>query len=159
MLRAINVAGHNKVTMADLQRRFTDLGYTDVRTYLQSGNVVFTSPKADPVAIEHGLDLGVKVILRTAAELAGVIRRNPFADMSKVLVTFLDADPAGGVVVPASEPDEWKLSGHEVFLYCPNGYGRSKLNNHFWERRLRVTATTRNWATVTKLAELAAAVG
>ena len=171
MLRGINVSGRNKIKMPDLQALFVGLGHGDVTTYIQSGNVVFTSSAKGAPALESaitariardfGLDVGV--VLRTKAELAKVIAANPYvrggADLSKLHVTFLGAKPEAALVHAldghTSPPDEFEVVGREVFLHCPGGYGNTKLNNAFWERKLKTSATTRNWNTVTKLLELA----
>ena len=111
------------------------------------------------IARDFGLE--IPVVLRTKAELAKVIAGNPFAgaDLAKVHVTFLAQKPDAGLVRTldghTSEPDEFRVLGREIFVYCPAGYGTTKLNNAFFERRLKTAATARNWNTVTKLFELA----
>jgi uncharacterized protein (DUF1697 family) len=169
MLRGINVSGRNKIKMSDLHALFEGLGHTAVTTYIQSGNVVFTSPARaaslatdieQRIARDFGFD--VPVVLRTKSELSKVIAANPFAkaDLAKVHVTFLAKQPDAALVRALrdheSPPDEFRIVGREVYLHCPAGYGNTKLNNTFWERKLRVGATTRNWNTVTKLLDLAA---
>ena len=161
LLRGINVGGRAKVAMADLRAVFESLGFDDVRTYIQSGNVVFGSSKTvDAAAVEKRIaaEMGVEptVLLRTAKEMATVAEGNPFADTDGLHVTFLAAKPKGTVEVPEGQPDELAVVGREVYLRCPNGYGRTKVNNTFLEKQLGVPATTRNWKTVTTLAELAA---
>jgi uncharacterized protein (DUF1697 family) len=173
LLRAINLGSRNKIAMADLRKLFEALGAEDVTTYVQSGNVVFKSPlrsaskltRAIEGRISRDLGLDVRVLLRTGPQLAKVVDGNPFAkgapDAATLHVTLLaerpgaasvrDLDPAAG------QPDEFRVVGQEVYLHCPNGYGRSKLTNAYFEQRLSVAATTRNWKTVTKLAELASA--
>jgi uncharacterized protein (DUF1697 family) len=172
MLRGINVGGRAKVAMAELRQLFADLGHTDVQTYIQSGNVVFATRAArERVAVDLeqriGADLGVDVtvVLRTAQDLARIVAKNPFvgrgADPSTLHVTFLagaaGSGAAGRLDAPDAGPDELIVAGRDVYLHCPNGYGRTKLNNTFIERRLGARATTRNWRTVTKLLELASA--
>jgi uncharacterized protein (DUF1697 family) len=170
MLRAVNVTGYNKVKMPELKALVEGLGHTEVATYLQSGNVVLTG-KGTAASIEEELeralrgDLGVKVkvLVRTAGELSKVAGANPFlrkaADTKALHVTFLASAPAAAKVkaVPddAGRGDEFRVAGREVYLRCPDGYGRSKLNNAFWEKRLAVEATTRNWNSVVHLLELA----
>jgi uncharacterized protein (DUF1697 family) len=169
LLRGINLGARNKVSMADLRELFAGLGAEDVQTYVQSGNVVFRSSKSAAAlskAIEKGLSdtLGVKarVMLRTKAQLAKIEAGNPFAarqpEPTKLHVTFLDETPdrarVRGLDGTEFEPDEFRVAGTEVYLHCPHGYGRSKLSNAFFEKQLGVDATTRNWRTVTKLAEL-----
>jgi uncharacterized protein (DUF1697 family) len=169
MLRGINVGGKNKIKMSDLQALFVGLGHAVVTTYIQSGNVVFTSGAKSAAAVTAAIEQRivrefgseVSIVLRTKAELAKVIAGNPFAvgDLAKVHVTFLAQKPEAPLVRALAEhrspPDEFRVVGREVYLRCPNGYGKTKLNNTFWERKLKVAATTRNWNTVTKLIELA----
>lgn len=171
LLRAVNLGSRNKVSMPDLRSVFVALGGEDVKTYVQSGNVVFRSKADDPgkltrvveKQLRSELSLDVRVLLRTQAELASLLAANPFAarqrDPTKLHVTFLlDAvEKARGRKVEATqlEPDEFRIVGREVYLHCPEGYGRSKLSNAYFEKELGVAATTRNWRTVTKLAELA----
>jgi uncharacterized protein (DUF1697 family) len=173
LLRGINVSGRRKVSMADLRTVFTALGGGDVQTYLQSGNVVFESPGANRAqliqAIEEQIsrDLGidVTVLLRTRAQLAKVLAGNPFAnsgaEAGKLHVTFLAGKPDRARVRELDprrgEPDEFRVAGQEIYLHCPSGYGRTKLNNAYFEKHLGMAATTRNWKTVTKLADLASA--
>jgi uncharacterized protein (DUF1697 family) len=172
LLRGINLGAHNKVSMADLRALFANLGAEDVATYVQSGNVVFRnadSPGKLAEAIEKGIrrDLGldVTVLLRTQRQLAKVVTGNPFADHTseptKLHVTFLADKPDRAQVRKLdpmlAEPDEFRVIGQEVYMHLPNGYGRSKLSNAYFEKQLDVRATTRNWRTVTKLAELASA--
>ena len=170
MLRAVNVGG-KQIKMTALAALFSDLGYRDVVTYIQSGNVVFTSPSrsADALAraiearITRELRMEVRVLLRSRAELERVQQANPFlragADPAKLHVTFLATKPAAALVRAAGElgfgADEFRVVGREAYLHCPNGYGRTKVNNTFFEKKLQTVATTRNWNTVNKLLELA----
>jgi uncharacterized protein (DUF1697 family) len=170
LLRGINVGGKKKVSMGDLRALFDELEAEDVRTHLQSGNVVFKSVLRDTElidrvekAIARELGLKVTVVVRTKAQLAKVVANNPFAEkvkeQAKLHVAFLAAAPARdsvrGLDPTYGAPDEFRLAGREIYLYYPNGYGRTKINNAYFERKLGVAATTRNWNTVTKLAELA----
>jgi uncharacterized protein (DUF1697 family) len=171
MLRGVNVGARNRINMKDLEALFARLGHTSVITYIQSGNVVFNSRSKSSATVARAIeeqiarDLGleVAVLLRTKAELARVERVNPFlrtvADTAHLHVTFLAEDPDATLVqtVEAFDggPDELRVRGREVFLHCPTGYGNTKLNNGFLERKLHAIATTRNWKTVTKLVELA----
>jgi uncharacterized protein (DUF1697 family) len=172
MLRSINVGGRNRVPMADLRALTSSLGFEDVATHVQSGNLVFTgtgSPKAVARAIEEQiaaeLGLSVPVIVRSKRQLQGVIIGTPFSgldvDPRTRHVTFLAEAPASRAVeelVARADQfgtDELQVVGSEVYLYCPGGYGETKLNNAFLEKRLGVTATTRNWRTITTLAEMA----
>jgi len=163
LLRGINVSGHNQIKMPALKALFDALGHSAVTTYIQSGNVVFTSPLDQPAEIAGAIEarisadfgMNVPVILRTGEEMAAIAANNPFPP-PPVYVTFLADLPDTTVVeVQGAEPDEFAVRGREIYLHCPGGYGNTKLNNALWERRLRMAATTRNWKTVTKMADLA----
>ncbi len=170
LLRGINVGGKTKISMSDLRTLLTGLGAEDVRTHLQSGNAVLRSRMAATrltaaveKAIARELSLEVTVLVRTSAQLVRVVASNPFSGKAKapakVHVAFLAAAPGRARVQALdpkrSEPDEFRVAGREIYLYYPNGYGRTKINNAYFEKQLGVAATTRNWNTVTKLAELA----
>lgn len=172
LVRGINLGRHKQVSMPDLRALFCSLGADDAATYLRSGNVIFKSAdgpgkltEAIEKRIRRDLGLSVTVLLRTTPQLAKILAGNPFAkdgkDSTKLHVTFL-AKRAGGARVRELDPqrgqtDEFRVVGREIYLHCPNGYGRSKLTNAYFEKELGVAATTRNWRTVTKLAELAGA--
>ena len=172
MLRGINLGGRRRVAMDDLRTLVRGLGADDVRTYVQSGNVVFRSRKASSTlvreveeSIRRSLGPDVAVVLRTKEELAEVVGGNPFLgsgiDAAKLHVTFLaevpDADRVSELGEQRVGSDEFRAVGREIYLHCPNGYGRTKLSNARLERQLAVAATTRNWKTVTALADLASA--
>jgi len=171
MLRAVNVSGQRKVKMAELRDLCVSLGCSDVETYLQSGNLILGSKKApsklgpalsEAICREFG-HTDVDVLVRTADELAALISESPFVargcDPSKLHVTFLTEDPAPAVVqalgADAYLPDELARGAGAVHVHCPNGYGRTKLDNAFFERKLGVRATTRNWQTVNAIYDLA----
>jgi uncharacterized protein (DUF1697 family) len=172
MLRGINVSGQKKVKMADLKSLYESLGLTNVKTYIQSGNVIFESAISDVGELQRNIEqkiektfgFSVSVIIRTNKEFKRIIDHNPYIgydspeDESKYLVTFLSRTPSGSTAETiqqfVKEPEAMFLRGKEIYLHCPNGYGRSKLSNIFFERKLSVTATTRNWKTVKKLYEL-----
>jgi uncharacterized protein (DUF1697 family) len=160
LLRSVNVGGR-KLPMERLRALFADLGHTNVRTYIQSGNVVFGASARRPAtvrsaieaAIPRELGLDVAVLVRTPAELADVVAANPFGP--DAYVTFLDALPDAASVAAldprAYAPDGFHVAGREVYVHCANGYGRTKIDNTFFERKLKTVATTRNWNTVTTL--------
>jgi uncharacterized protein (DUF1697 family) len=169
LLRGINLGARNKVSMANLRALVESAGGEDVSTYVQSGNVVFESSvsaadltRGIEQQIKRDLGLDVTVLVRTKAQLAKVLVGNPFAgggtDPKKLHVTFLadapDRDRVREIEAKPFEPDEFHVAGLEVYLHCPNGYGRSKLSNMYFEKQLDVPATTRNWNTVTNLVEL-----
>ena len=167
LLRGINVGGHRKVGMAALRALFADLGYQDVQTYIQSGNVIFRAYAVSlpdlGAALERGLGFPVGVALRSGTEWRQAMADNPYpfqadADGSKVHLALLNAEPdAEGVAsllaVPRG-PDNWTLLGHCLYLDLPNGAGRTKLDHGTLERRLGVQVTVRNWKTVEALGAL-----
>jgi uncharacterized protein (DUF1697 family) len=171
LLRGINVGGQKRIAMADLVQLCTSLGFDNVRTYLQSGNVLFESQDRDPGRLSSKISenisakfgFSVKVILRTSDELRRIILANPFAkeglDADKYHVTFLSDIPSeefqGSGMKGKDSPDRYVIIGCEIYLFCPNGYGRTKFSNTFFEKKLGVFATTRNWKTVNTLAEMA----
>ncbi len=172
LLRSVNVGGRNKVPMADLRALAQSLGFGEVATYVQSGNLVLAgSGSAAGVgatleeAVAGQLGVSVRVLVRTKAQLAQVVDRFPFPepDATPTLhhVAFFDAvpDPAAvHALVGEAErrgSDRIEVAGSEAFLYCPEGYADSTLTNAVLERRLGVTATTRNWRTVSALAGMA----
>jgi uncharacterized protein (DUF1697 family) len=171
LLRAVNVGGRNRISMARLRELLEGLGYGEVRTHLQSGNAVFTAPSMPPERVAHKIEraladelgLAAKVLVRTHAELEGVVAANPLLDVAsdhaRLLVTFLSEAPAREALselAPADfEPDVFALGEREIYAWYPDGVRATRLSNAFWERRLGVVATGRNWNTVTRLLELA----
>ncbi len=172
LLRSVNVAGHGRIAMDELRRSFAGLGYEDVTTYIQTGNVLFSAPSRSATVVAGALegrleqDFGQSpaIIVRTVSQLQRVGTSSPFAargaDPSRHHVTFLAALPAeealAGLVLPPSGRDELVIDGTEVYVHTPDGYAGSKYSGAFLERRLGVLSTTRNWNTVTKLCALAA---
>lgn len=172
LLRAVNVAGHNRVRMEALRKLHEGLGLSDVETYVQSGNVVFRAPDvaglderiADAVERECGFRCGV--VVRTAGELREVVAKNPFArrtdvESGRLLVVFLTREPdaAARARVTALQarpgPEEIRLEGRELFVHYANGAGRSKLSGALIDKATGVVGTARNWNTVRNLLELA----
>jgi uncharacterized protein (DUF1697 family) len=171
LLRGINLGSHKRIAMADLRALVEGLGCSDVRTYVQSGNAVFRSDlgaadaaRAIERTIQKELDLEVTVVIRTARQLRDLVSNNPFARSKStpktLYVTFLAGKPDRArvrkLVDESFEPERFEIAGEDVYLDFPDGYGRVKLSNATLERRLGVTATTRNWRTVTALADLTA---
>src|SRR5712664_754612 len=168
MLRGINVGGQKIVKMESLRRSFEASGFNGVRTYVQSGNVIFDASKGSPDSLSRKIrekilsDYGfsVPVILRTSGEMEKIVSDNPFLeergiDRSRLHVSFLSTLPAeaGLRKLDALDalPDRFSVKGREVYLHCPNGYGRTKLSNNALEKLLSAEATTRNWKTVIAL--------
>jgi uncharacterized protein (DUF1697 family) len=169
LLRGINVGGNKRVDMAGLRTLMEELGYADVKTLLNSGNVVFAADGSKPdastiakaIKARYGFD--VAVVLRSAADLKKVVAANPFeqvaTDGSRYFVSFLDqALPAGalsGIDPAAYEPELLHAAKRELYTWLPAGIIDSLLMKQLTDKKLGVTATARNWNTVTKLAVLA----
>jgi uncharacterized protein (DUF1697 family) len=174
MLRGVNVGGRKKMTMEGLRRLYEGLNFDQVATYVQSGNVIFDGPERDPSTlakriedrIEMSYGYRVPVLIRRTDEFERILRGNPYlkngnADSSKLYVTFLydvpskrkleDLKPSG------ADGDAFSVRGREIYLHCPNGYGRTRLTNAFFEKKLNMPATTRNWNTVISLFRIATA--
>ena len=168
LIRGINVGGHKQVKMADVKALCEKLGLADVRTHLQSGNVVFRTSKSDRTKLakelEKALGVEARVILRSAAELRKAIDANPMLAEAKenpsgFIVMFLEEKPPAKAMQALrdaySGPETMELRGAELYIHYGEGMGRSKLTNALIERKLGVAGTSRNWNTVTKLAEMA----
>jgi uncharacterized protein (DUF1697 family) len=165
ILRGINVSGSKKLPMAELRTLLAKLDFQKVQTYIQSGNVVFASDEKNQEklgeqiseAIKKQYDYDVPVLVKTIAEWKTAMANNPFTDkdISKQGITFLATIPTVTDFEIDSKDDEFKIINSEVYLYCPNGFGRSKLTNNLFERKLKTQATTRNWKTIHKLLEMA----
>lgn len=168
LLRGINLGAHKKIAMGDLRAALESLGYGDVETYLQSGNAIFTTEKAEATvgreietAVKSRFGHEVKVLVRAPDELAAVVAGNPFPEAAteptRVHVAFLSATPddkrMARIEPAAFAPDELHLGDRAIYLRYPNGAGRTKLTNDLLERRLGVTSTSRNWNTVSALLE------
>jgi uncharacterized protein (DUF1697 family) len=175
LLRAINLGGKNTVRMDALRAAHEGLGLKDVQTYIQSGNAVFRTKLKNPNAIGRQLEDAIEkshgfrppVIVRTAAELRDVVARNPFAgrkdvEPNKLAVLFLAGkpEPAAAEKLRGIKvgPEEFHLSGSELYVYFPEGMGRSKFSAALVDKTLQTTATARNWNTVTKLLAMAEAL-
>ena len=167
LLRGINVGGKNKLPMKDLVGMFDRAGCVTTRHYIQSGNIVFSAPPALAAkipalvgaAIAKGFGLRVPVVLRSEKELRAVVAGNPFledgVDPDTLHVMFLADKPSKAAVAaldPArSPPDELVVKGREIYLALPNGMGRTKLTNAWFDAKLATVSTARNWRTVLKL--------
>ena len=158
--------------MEDLRALYEKLGLKNIVIYIQSGNVIFQTgdlPEPDLVefledAIEKKFGFHVPVLIRSFQELSLIQQSNPFlddpgVDIKRLYVTFLEKTPLESLIKSLSEigpsPERFELINREVFLYCPMGYGRTRLSNNFFENRLKLKATTRNWNTVCTLVDIA----
>jgi len=172
MLRGINVGGQKRLRMETLRGTFGDLGFTKIRTYVQSGNVVFDSAEQDRSAltkhieahIEQTCGYPVEVFIRQEQELKRILAGNLFLnnrneDPSTLHVTFLYQAPPDStwskLIPPDDTPDEYEIGAMAIYLFCPNGYAKTKLSNSFFERKLGMPVTTRNWNTVNALYKMA----
>jgi uncharacterized protein (DUF1697 family) len=173
ILRGINVGGNRKILMADLKSLYGKLCFSNVQTYIQSGNVIFDSEmkvsntdleQLIQQAISETFGFDVPVIVRTVEEMGDSIFNNPFwkeknADIDRLHLTFLKETPFQEKLIKMINidfsPDKFQVIGKDAFIFCSAGYSDSKLTNQFFESKLGVSATTRNWKTVVKLNELA----
>lgn len=170
MLRGVNVTGHY-VKMEQLRGLCIRLGFQKVETYVQSGNIVFEAKTGNPALLSKRISGSIlesfgfetPVIIRTSNEMENVVANNPFlkekdVDSSKLHVTFLrEAVPKGSMKTLeklATSQDRFYPASREIYLYCPEGYGRTKLSNNAIEKAVSVTATTRNWRTTNTLLDM-----
>ena len=172
LLRGINVGGKRKILMADLKLLFNNIGFTNTQTYIQSGNVIFNAlNKLTNIEIADKIEKGilskygfvVPVIVRTVAELEQTIKNNLFYQEEKIALnqlylTFLKEKPLEEnslkVGLYNSPSDKFVIKGKDIFIFCEGKYHQSKLTNNFFESKLKISGTTRNWKTVLKLFEL-----
>jgi len=168
ILRGVNISGHNLMKMDALRKLYENLGFNGVTTYIQSGNVIFTSNDVELPALEQKISqqiekefgFRVSMVILTVDKLKGIIENNPFLkdsskDQSFLHVTFLSSRPDyyDQKIIEDKKQDgeEIIFSDNAVYLYFPNGYGKTKLTNNFLEAKLKTGATTRNWKTVNEL--------
>lgn len=171
MLRGINVGAHKRIRMDQLRLSFKSLGFEQVKTYIQSGNVIFKTKKMSSAILSRQIeeriagDFGfpASVVCRTIDEIAGTIKNNPFLnqpgiDPAKFHVTFLSEAPAKTALKKLEaltlDPDQCRCLDKEIYLYLPNGISGSSLMKSPLDRTLSVVTTTRNWRTVTALHQL-----
>ncbi len=165
LLRGINVSGKNKLPMQDLRKMLSDLGYQNVQTYIQSGNIILDSEK-EKAAIEKEIKeeistlfkYDVPVIAKTVEDVEKAIEGNPYpVENEKVIaVIFLSSQaPRTDIEINKEKEDHFTILEDVVYIYCPNGFGRSKLTINVFEKKLKVSATSRNWRTTKKLVALA----
>ena len=172
-LRGVNMTGHNSIKMTDLKALYVSLGLKDATTYIQSGNVLFSDPgntsgSALSVKIERAIlekfNYIIPVMVRTNMELTDLFSSNPFLDEAnfdpaKVAVIFLHDIPAESQLKNLEDidypPDKFRIIGREIFIFCPNGFGRTKLYTNFFEKKLGLTGTARNWKTISTILDMA----
>jgi len=172
LLRGINVSGQKKMKMAELRACISALGWSDVQTYIQSGNIVFRAGQGGAAelaqqltaAVEDTFGFEVPAQVKTLKEVERIVAENPFPQVeeeeyNRLLVTFLNNPPSQkrqDLLKEHEDPDgHFEIKRQAVYLYTPQGYGKSKLTNNFFEAKLKVSATTRNWKTLLKLLDMA----
>jgi len=168
LLRGINVSGQKKVPMAELREVLSGLGFGNVQTYIQSGNVIFQSSQEKISELEHLIQEALKshfgfevsVLVRTVSDLNYILDNCPFTNEKKInsYFTLLHSVPDSNLVEEirtVNYPnEEFIITNNCVYFYPSTGYGNAKCNNNFFERKLKVTATTRNYKTMAKLLSL-----
>ncbi len=171
ILRGINVSGKNLIKMNSLKEMYEDMGFQNVKTYIQSGNVVFQGRETNLMELEELITegilkrfaLNVPVLVQEYSELKSILSLNPFLndpkeDISKLYTIFLSKSPekhfAERIDSELYLPDRFYIMERTIYLFCPNGYGNTKLNNNFFENKLGVKATTRNWRTLMELVKM-----
>ncbi|HVR77261.1 MAG TPA: DUF1697 domain-containing protein [Acidimicrobiia bacterium] len=170
LLRGVNVAGRSMLSMAELKAQLDASGLPDVRTHLNSGNLLLLPGSTDPPelapliqqVIRDRFDLEIGVIIRTREELEDVVARNPLLEQGAtgtqlhgiLLAATPDETRVADLDPDRSPPDRFVVSGKEIFVHYPRGSGRSKLNLDYFERKLGVIGTARNWNTMTRLLEM-----
>ena len=172
MLRGVNVGAHNRIKMDALKVLYESLGFKDARTYVQSGNVIFRAREQDLAKLAKKIQDGIakrfsftpSVVVRTKQEMRAAMEASPFRDRGdiepgKLLVTFLSGAPPAGAEKNLSDlkgyPEELHLRGRELYIYFPNGAGKSKLPWSQVDKLVGVSGTARNWNSVTKMLEMA----
>jgi uncharacterized protein (DUF1697 family) len=166
------MAGHNLIKMTELAKLFIDLGFGDAKTYIQSGNVIFSyegdkssSSLSDELekAVLNKFHLPISVMTRKKEDLIKLTASNPYLakpdfDPSKMAVIFLNETPLSSQIQKVADvnfpPDKFIITGDEIFIYCPNGFGKTKLYTGFFERKMDVIGTARNWKTITTILNL-----
>ncbi len=175
LLRGINVSGHKKIKMADLTLLLTELGFTEVSTYIQSGNIVFLASEQqqdeleiiikEAIKTQYSFDVPVIVLNKEQFRLVHdniPLKQFNVSDIveegSRVGISFLSKQPtpeaSDKLLSYVIEPEKLIITHKTVYLHCPQGFGKTKLSNNFFENKLKVSATTRNWKTVVKINQM-----
>lgn len=169
LLRGINVSGQKKIKMAELRMHLSNWGFSDVQTYIQSGNIILQDNGSAPDQIAERIHQGilatygfeVPVMVLVPEDLEVVLANNTFLpekDPKRLYVTFLSHPPAQDLLDKLLQedysPEAFFLFKKHIYFFSPSGYGRAKMNNNFFEKKLKVEATTRNWRTVNKLRDM-----
>ncbi len=168
LLRGVTPTGKNRVPMAQLRQALIDNGFENVQTWIQSGNVVLDAElSAKKLAekikgiIKEEIGADLKIIVKTPAEIKKVLKKNPFGkgfDISRVFFTLFNDVPDPELVEALEKQDfgedKFVITPHAVYLFVPGSFAKTKLNNNFLERKLKIDATTRNFNTLSKIIAL-----
>lgn len=170
LLRGINVGGNRILPMKDLKALFEKLGYTEVSTYIQSGNVVFGASAALAKGIASAVDkaiqakfgFSVPIVVRSAAEMEAIAKGNPYlksAPAESLHVAFLAQRPTAALAKALTNPgvdgEKFELKGSEIYLMFPKGLAKTKVTNAYFDSKLQTISTVRNWRTTLALLEMA----
>ena len=173
LLRGLNMTGHNSMKMTDLADLYKKLGHKNITTYIQSGNVIFDCETEHPLTLLSNeieelilkkFSFKIPVMIRTVEEMRQLIILNPFlaeaqVHPEKMAVIFLHEEATKAQVQKVIDidypPDKFQIIGREIYIFCPTGFGKTKLYTNFFENKMGVTGTARNWKTVSKLLEIA----
>lgn len=172
-LRGVNMTGHNSIKMNDLKTLFISIGIKDAETYIQSGNVFFRdhgtiAPSSLSSRIEQAIlerfNYTIPSMMRTEKELSELFSVNPYLEEpdfnpARMAVIFLHDVPSEDQLKKVADvdypPDKFKIIGRDIFIYCPNGFGKTKLYTNFFEKKMGVLGTARNWKTISTILGLA----
>ena len=161
-----------KIKMIDLRRYLEELSFQNIQTYIQSGNIIFRFKKTSKINLEELIknkihekyNFEVPVLIKTPEEVTSILNNIPFEniDYSKLYFTLLNEIPQSTLIDKLKEvsfpPEEYVINNTSIYFFSPNGYGRAKMNNNFFEKKLKVKATTRNWKTMNKLIEISQSI-
>lgn len=165
LLRGVNVSGKNKIQMKEFVEYLKDLRFDCIRSYIQSGNILFRFEDINEEILEMGIveliqkkyNYDIKTLVIRKSDLQFIIENNPFKDIDyknlhiSILKQIPDYSLQSKLEAIDFSPDKFNIINNYIYLNCPNGYGRTKLTNNYFESKLKVDATTRNWNTITKL--------
>jgi uncharacterized protein (DUF1697 family) len=167
------MAGHNMIKMTSLAEMFRKIGFADAETFIQSGNIVFSDLEKIPEArlaekIQNSIfdyfGLDIPAMIRTPDDLREIIAKNPFGteqnfNPERLAVIFLHKKPSQAQTDKVKDvsypPDKFRITGREIFIYCPNGFGKSKIYTGFFENKMKIKGTGRNWNTINALLGIA----
>jgi uncharacterized protein (DUF1697 family) len=172
-LRGVNMTGHNSIKMTDLAALYKELDFAEAETFIQSGNVIFSTANDSAIddmaltiekAIKFRFGYNVPVMIRSVPEMRNILNSNPYLgevnfDPAKMAVIFLHDNVTESQIQKVADmdypPDKFRIIGKEIYTFCPNGFGRTKIYTNFFEKKMDVKGTARNWKTITTILGLA----